>query len=101
MEIIWTKPSKNDLQNFLENIHEGTEKSANLYILDLIDYSEVLKDNPNVGKMLSEYNDYNIRQLIYRKHKILYNIRGNTVYILSVIHSSRNMKSILKELTVF
>ena len=100
MELIWTEHSKADLQNFSDNIHEGTDKSANNYILNLIDYVTLLKDNPYMGKTYSQPTLIDMKQLIYRKHKIFYTIIDNTILILAVVHSSRNMDNFSKNFLV-
>ena len=96
MDIIWSEHSKADLRNFLDNVREGTEKSANNYILNLMDYTTVLKDDPYLGKAITKSNSEYIRQLIYRKHKILYTIYDDYILVLAVVHSSRNMDNFFK-----
>ena len=90
MVVIWTERSKVDLRNFLHNIREGTSKSATHYISNLTKYVDSLEDNPFLGKPYSKLISINLRQLVYRKHKILYTISGNQIFILSVLHTSRD-----------
>jgi len=100
MEIIWTEHSRADLQCFLDNIHEGTDKSANNYILNLIDYVTTLKDNPYMGKSYPKPILVDMMQLIYRKHKILYTIYDNKILILAVVHNSRDMDKFFKSFLI-
>ena len=58
--------------------------------MKLIDYTDVISISPKIGKIVDFINIYEIRQLIYHKHKILYTIFNNKVYILGFIHSSRD-----------
>ena len=97
MEIIWSNISKRDLRNFFDHIHEGTETTVTNYILNLINYTDFLSNNPYLGKVLFSHNNLDYRILIYRKHKILYTVTNN-INIVSLIHSSRNMEEILNQL---
>ena len=97
MEIIWSTLSKHDLRNFFDHIHNGTETNATNYILNLIDYTNFLSTNPYLGKLLFSNNNLNYHVLIYRKHKILYTVTDK-INIVSIIHSSRNMDEILKQI---
>lgn len=97
MEMIWSNSSKKDLKDFFDHIHEGTETIAKNYILNLIDYTSYLKNNPHLGRILFFHNNLEYRMLIYKKHKVLYTITDK-INIVSVIHTSRNLKKVLKNL---
>ena len=97
MVIIWTEPSIADLQNFLDNARDGTYKSANDYIISLMNYVNLLKIYPHLGKIYRKLKLKNVRQLIYRKHKIFYTIYDNHILIITVIHSSRNMDNLFND----
>lgn len=88
MDTIWTKEAKRDIKDFLSNIHRGTEKSANNYIYKLVQYIRILKEFPQAGRLIDKIDKIEIRQLVYKRHKIFYKI-DTKVYILSVIHSSK------------
>lgn len=89
MEIIITKKARDDLHDFWEHSRNGTENYVFNYINDLIEYSKEIQKNPKIGKIIDVFNQYVFRQLIYRKHKILYIIYNNKIYILRFIHSAR------------
>lgn len=97
MEIIWSDLSKQDLRNFFDHIHDGTETNATNYILNLIHYTDFLSTNPYLGKLLFSNNNLNYHVLIYRKHKIIYTVT-NSINIVSIVHSSRNMAEIFKQI---
>jgi len=97
MEIVWSNSSKKDLRTFFENIHKGTEKQANNYIMNIVKYVELLKISPYIGKVLFVHDNLEYRQLVYRKHKIIYSITDN-INILSVIHTSRNIQNLISKI---
>ena len=91
MEIIWTKTAKKNIRALWYNSPIEMEAAMKIYILGLLSYIEILKCNPNLGKVLPKYKDYIcVRQLIYRKHKIIYTVEED-VYILTIIANIRNV----------
>ena len=65
----------------------------------LVDYTEILEKMPKIGKdMKKKILNYEIRQLIYRKHRIIYNIDGVNVVILAVLHTRLDINKALKNL---
>ena len=96
MEIIWSDNSKEDLREFFDHIRSGTENSAQKYINRIIDYIEILKYNPNLGKMIYiNYDNLEYRILIYKRHNILYSVSDN-INIISIIHTSRDIDKFIK-----
>lgn len=94
MEIVFTKPSIIDLKNIYYN--QIYYNSTNQYILNLVDYIEILKLMPYIGKR-RQSKFYNIRQLIFRNHKIIYQIQENKIYIHAIVHNSKNMQESLNQ----
>lgn len=96
MEIIWSILAKEDLRNIYKYSRAGTD-TVKRYVLKLIDYTDFLGQNPYLGRILFIHNNLEYRLLIYRKHKIIYTIT-NSINIVSVIHSSRNIEMILTQI---
>lgn len=91
MEIIITQKARNDLKRFY-NYSKLTQKNTIQYINEIIDYSQSIKDFPEFGKVVDLIKQHKLRQLIYKKHKILYIIFNSKIYILRYIHTSTNFK---------
>lgn len=97
--LIWTDRAILHITDFIKKAKEGTEETAKEYMNKLVDFTYVLETMPMIGKKL-EYmiNNYEIRQLIYKKHKILYYIKENNIVILAIIHTRLDINSIIKRL---
>lgn len=89
MEVIITQKARNDLLEFYNKSKLSTKNSI-LYINEIINYSESIQHFPKIGKVVDYINRHKLRQLIYKKHKILYINFNSKIYILRYIHSSRN-----------
>ena len=93
MVIKWSDFSKENIKDFTKNSLMLSPKN---YVKSLLEYVTYLSDHPRLGKVLCYINSKEIRQLIYRKHRILYYIFDNKIYIIAVIHSSQDLKTSLK-----
>lgn len=98
MVIKWTRLARNDLLKFYQNAHPYTEDNVKKYIEELIQYTKILKDFPNLGKNIFYIKDFEIKQLLFKKHRIIYYIQETKIIILTIIHTSRNINRILKTL---
>ena len=95
MVINWSEFAIENLRDFIKitKIYNIAE-----YTNELFEYTDNLKDNNSLGKYILIFNSYEIRQLVFKKHKILYYIYDNEIRILALIHSSQDYGSILKQM---
>ena len=91
MVVIWTKTAKTQLGDFSEHSHYGKVKE---YIEEMVKYVSSLEDFEKLGMKFGTYNTKQVRQLIYKKHRIFYHITSNKIFILSVIHMAQDLTDI-------
>ena len=95
MVILWDKKAINDLKEFVKYSKTSTPKE---YAKQLYNYVEKLSEYPNLGKIQYIYNDKEIRQLIFKMHKIYYLIEDNKIIVLAVLHTNADITRITKYL---
>ena len=44
-----------------------------------------------MGRKVPEYDIYNIRELIYKSYRIIYEVQSNKIIIHRIWHSARNL----------
>lgn len=97
--IIWTRNSINDINDFIKEARFDTKITAIKYISRLTSYSNILESMSNIGKNLhKKIKGYEMRQLIYRKHRIIYTIKNDNIYIVAVVHTRLDLKKALNKL---
>ena len=96
MEVIWSILAKEDLRNIYK-YSRACKDTVKRYVLKLIDYTDFLGQNPYLGRILFIHNNLEYRLLIYRKHKIIYTIT-DSINIVSIVHSSRDIQEYLKQI---
>ena len=89
MVINWSNFAIQNLKDFLEitKIYSPME-----YVNNLFNFTN------HLGKHILDFNSYQIRQVIYEKHKILYSVVGNEIRILALIHASQDYNKAFKKL---
>lgn len=101
MEIIWLDDAKNDLINYRQNSSIITEEKIENYLNDLVEYITSLTTYPYLGKLFFHHNGTEVRQLLYKRHRIIYYIQNNEIRILAIIHTSRDIDTAMKYLNNF
>ena len=96
MVIEWTKSARQDLYDYYIHSHIYNTSKLILYIKELVQYVNILSSSPYLGKIIFYMENYEIRQIIYKKHRILYSIKNNKINILVVVHIARDLGNLLK-----
>ena len=97
--VIWTDNSITNITEFLDEAKEGTEKKEKTYMQKLVDYVDIIETMPEIGKNINFLiSDYEVRQIIYKKHRIFYVIKEENAVILAIIHTRLDIGKALKKL---
>ena len=89
MKIITKIDAKRDLLQIKWYIEQNSKFYANKTINEINKRIKNLLLFPEMGKVVNKRE--NIRQIIYKSYKILYKFDSNNIYILHIIHHSRNI----------
>jgi len=95
VKVLWSKQSLNDLKEIVTFIAKDSPKYAELTGEELIEAVELLKKNPEIGRMVPEVGDIKtIKEIIFKKYRIIYQIQStNSLQVLTIHHSSRNLST--------
>jgi toxin ParE1/3/4 len=93
VKIVWTELAINDLREIFEYISGDSIRYADLTVKRIYQHSQVTSKNPNIGKIVPEFNNPSIRELIFGNYRTIYRIRSEKqVDILRVYHTARLLK---------
>ena len=81
--------AKEDLKQIEEYISKDSIYYANKTIEGIIERTKYLLMFPYMGRKIPEYNNVNLRELIYKSYRIIYRVNSN-IDILKVFHCSRD-----------
>ncbi len=90
VRIIWTARSGTDLEDIADFISRDSKKFAKLTIEKLIETAKLIEKNQLVGRIVPEFDQKEIREIITGNYRIIYhNVNDNYSNILTVHHCSR------------
>ena len=94
VRIRFTKQSLFDLKEIYDYISYDSKKYAQYQILKIRNSIKILKQYKFAGKIVEEYNDENIREIIEGNYRIIYKILGDDrIDIITIHHGARSLIS--------
>lgn len=92
MRIKWTNEALIRLFEIEDFISLDSPERAEKFVDQIIEHAETLSDKPLRGRTVPEISNPDIRELIFKKHRIVYRIKGNSLYILTVFEGHRLLR---------
>ena len=89
MKLTWTKEALERLIEIEKYIALDNPKNAEKFISYLIERGESIPQNPNIGRVVPEFSNPDIRELIARKYRIVYRVRKKIIEILTVFEGHK------------
>ena len=85
----WLSSSKFNLIQIYNYIYEDSAYYAVKTVNGILKLADNLKFSPYMGRKVPEYNLNELRELIYKLYRIIYEVQGNRVFIRRIWHSAR------------
>ena len=92
-KIIWTEDGINSFEEIVRYISHDSEFYASNFARRLLLAIERLEIFPRSGRIVPEYNNPDIRELIYQNYRIVYKISDKAVYIALIIHGTNDLST--------
>jgi len=89
MKIKWTQEALDRLIEIEEYISKDSPSRAVQFTDQLIEHAEVLSDKPRIGRTVPELANPDIRELVFKKYRIVYRLKANCIEILTVFEGHR------------
>ena len=84
--------SKSSLKQIIDNIKQDNQTAAKKFLYAVLKKVTRLETFPKSGRIIPEFEIENLREIIYGKYRIVYEIERETVSILTVFHGMRLLK---------
>jgi toxin ParE1/3/4 len=93
VKIVWTEVSILDLKEIFDYIAEDSVRYASITTLKIYQHAQEIIENPFLGRIVPEFNEKTIRELIEGNYRIIYRIKSeHQVDIIRVHHSARLLR---------
>jgi plasmid stabilization system protein ParE len=87
-EVIWSPQSILDLESIKSFIASDSPHYAGLVVQRLVVAVERLALFPNSGRIVPEFGDPSIREVLWRSYRLVYRLVGDNVEIVTVFHGA-------------
>lgn len=93
MEIIWAHEALERLIDIEDFISKDSPERAAKFVDQIIDHTEkVLSDKLFIGRTVPEIGNPDIRELIFKRYRIVFRLNENTIEILTVFEGHRLLR---------
>lgn len=89
MRILWTDAARQDLLDIGDYIALRSPEVAERFASELFGRTAILSTAPRAGRMVPEFGNEDIRELIHGNYRIVYRIVNDTIQILAVFEGHR------------
>ena len=90
----WSVPARNDLKQIHDYIAKDSKYYARNVIQEIVAKTETLTELSEIGRIVPEISNQNIRELIVYSYRLIYEMSGAGIEILAIIHGRRDFNSV-------
>lgn len=90
-QVVWTGPALKDLEIIAKYIAMDSPRYAERFAQNLVRAPRALREYPRLGRVVPEFEQEALRELIMGSYRIIYEIRADTCYVEAVVHASRDL----------
>lgn len=90
MKILISNSAYGDLEDIKQYFQkEAAPHIGKQFITSIIEHIQTLTDNPDIGRMVPEFEDAKIRELIHPPFRIVYLRENHAIHVIRVWRSER------------
>jgi toxin ParE1/3/4 len=90
-EVIWAESASDDLAEVASYIAKDSAFYAAAVVRELIDAARSLDLFAQHGRIVPEYSDAAIRELLVRDYRLVYEVSEQAIYVLRIVHGARHL----------
>ena len=93
MNISFSKSAIEDLESITGYyLKQGVPQIGQDFVKSIIEHIETLTEHPDIGRVVPEFNDELIREIIHSPFRVVYLRESKTINIIRVWRSERLLK---------
>lgn len=91
-EVRWTDQAIEDVESIRDFIARDSPRYALLVAERLVGAVERLESFPRSGRIVPEFKDDRLREVIWGSYRIVYRLLDDTIEVLTVYHAARILR---------
>jgi toxin ParE1/3/4 len=96
-EVRWSLTASQDLQELEDFIGRDSILHAINFIDRVVESAERLQEAPQLGRVVPEFGRDDLRELLFRGHRVVYLVRDEVVTVLRVVHGARDLADLVRQ----
>ena len=89
MRIAWSPVAVERASEIVDYIAQDKPSAADNWIRTIFSKVEQVRSNPEIGRIVPEINERQIRELIYGNYRIIYHVEAKQISILTIRHGKQ------------
>ncbi|MDZ7720006.1 MAG: type II toxin-antitoxin system RelE/ParE family toxin [Balneolaceae bacterium] len=97
MQVVWTPQAEKDLEAIEDYFLKVAPDFTEIIVDEIQSRVKQLENFPQIGRMVPDIYDHNIREILYRNYRIVYYLpetETDPIEIITVFHSSKQFGEI-------
>jgi addiction module RelE/StbE family toxin len=90
--VVWTRQAVEDVESIRAYVARDSERYAALLAERLVAAVERLAELPQSGRIVPEFGDESLREVLHGSYRLVYRVRPEVVEILTVYHGARLLR---------
>jgi plasmid stabilization system protein ParE len=92
-KVLWTREALGQLTEIEDFTAKDSAERAEKFVDEIVAHAEsLLPGDPRIGRTVPEISHPDIRELLFKKYRIVYRVNKNTVAILTVFEGHRLLR---------
>ena len=92
--VVWTEIAWSDLEAAADHIAKDSPNYAAAFVREVRDAARSLAYLAERGRVVPEFDDPSIRELLVRSYRLVYQVTEETVHIIGFIHGARDLEAL-------
>jgi toxin ParE1/3/4 len=89
--IVWAGRARSDLRISAEYIRRVSPHAARAFVSAVLQAARSLSESPERGRVVPDIDDPEVRELFVGRYRLLYEVHPEAVWVMRVLHSSRDL----------
>jgi toxin ParE1/3/4 len=91
--LVWSPDAIEDIEAIAAYIERDSPWYAKAVVSKLIETAEAIPEYPQLGRIVPELGDPNIRECLVHRYRLIYRLEENRAVIAAVIHGRQDFRT--------
>jgi plasmid stabilization system protein ParE len=95
--VLWAKVARQDLRDIKSYVARDSREAAAILASRIVAAGRHLGMFPHSGRVVPEFEDPDLREVIFQNYRIIYLVQGRRVRIARIVHGAMELEGRTRE----